>query len=113
MKSLKPGEAAFCRITQMGMLRLLTNPRVMRQAVLSQAQAWDIYYKVRNDARTLLLSEPDGLEARWRGLTTKASSSNELWTDCYLRAFADAAGLTIATFDKKFPGAATSGVLVL
>jgi len=97
----------------MGFLRLLTNARVMRQSVMSQARAWEIYYHIRSETGTLLLAEPDGIEAHWRQLTSKASSSNEFWTDCYLRAFADAAGLILATFDKRFPGRRDSNTLTL
>ena len=97
----------------MGLLRLLTNRHVMQEMVLNQSQAWQIYKELRRDERTFFLPEPDSLEARWSELTQKATPSNELWTDCYLQAFAEKWELTIATFDKKFPGAAHSGALIL
>jgi len=99
---LGPREAAFCRITQMGVLRLLTNRQVMQRGVLTRAQAWDVYRELERDERTDFLPEPEGLEARWRELTSRPSPSAQLWTDSYLQAFAEAAGLTIVTFDCKF-----------
>ena len=100
MDSLSRSEAAFCRITQMGVLRLLTNPKVMHASVLSQRGAWQVYETLQNDERAAFLDEPGGIEDRWKTLVTARSSSGSLWTDCYLRAFAETAGLTIATFDR-------------
>lgn len=113
MDGLSAGEAAFCRITQMGLLRLLTNHHVMRDAVLSQAQAWNVCLELERDERTLFCSEPAGIERRWRDLSKKARSSGSLWTDCYLRAFGDLAGLTIATFDRTFAGSPQTGAVIL
>ena len=59
------------------------------------------------------LAEPEGFEDRWRELTQRATPHGELWTDCYLQAFAEMADLTVATFDKKFPGQGRSGTLIL
>ena len=110
---LSAGEAAFCRITQMGLLRLLTNRRVMLDAVLTQQQAWRVYLALHRDERTIFLPEPDGLEERWRNTTKRTSPSQGLWTDCYLQAFAECAGLRIVTFDRNFPNPPQSGALTL
>ena len=37
--ALEPEQAAFCRVTQMGLLRLITNAHVMGYDVLSQRNA--------------------------------------------------------------------------
>ena len=38
------GEAVyFCRFTQLGLLRLLTHPSVMREDVRNQTEAWQTY----------------------------------------------------------------------
>ena len=46
---------AFCRVTQMGLLRLLTNSRVMGDDVLNQQQAWAF---TSNSQATSALSSP-------------------------------------------------------
>jgi predicted nucleic acid-binding protein len=40
---LKSGTAGFCRLTQLGFLRLLTHPVVMRDEVMTQLEAWKAY----------------------------------------------------------------------
>ena len=113
MEGLPVRSAAFCRVTQMGLLRLLTNARVMGRAVLSQAAAWQVYEELQKDERVIFLPEPNGLEERWRELTVRRSSSVNLWTDCYLRAFAEVRGIQVSTFDRGLAAAAQSGALLL
>jgi toxin-antitoxin system PIN domain toxin len=40
---------AFCRFTQVGFLRLLTNRHVMQEEVMSPGQAWAAYHILRSD----------------------------------------------------------------
>jgi toxin-antitoxin system PIN domain toxin len=94
-------QLVFCRITQMGFLRLLTNKHVMQEEVLSAAAAWDAYAAIRSDHRIGYMAEPVGLAETWNAFTTGGQSSPNLWTDAYLCAFAVAAGLTLLTFDAK------------
>ena len=53
-----PGGAVFCRLTQLGYLRLLTNPRVMGDDAVNQREAWRIYDRLREDARVGYVAEP-------------------------------------------------------
>jgi hypothetical protein len=112
MSKLDQGEAALCRITQMGLLRLLTNSHVMHASVLTQGEAWRVYESLRHDERTLFLPEPDGIEEGWKKLATRQRPSGSLWTDNYLRAFANLADLKIVTFNQGL-GAAHRGALIL
>jgi toxin-antitoxin system PIN domain toxin len=95
-----PVEAAFCRITQMGFLRLLTNAHAMHEDVRSQKEAWRVFDRLRDDERVMYLAEPEGLEGEWRSATQHPSPSNHLWTDCYLHAFAAARQAIVVTFDR-------------
>ncbi len=55
----------------------------------------------------VFLTEPGGLEARWRTYAAQTSASPKLWMDAYLAAFAVAAGCELVTFDRglgQFPG---------
>jgi uncharacterized protein len=45
--------AAFCRITQIGFLRLLTNRTVMDRFALNQRDAWKCYEQLRLDERVV------------------------------------------------------------
>jgi toxin-antitoxin system PIN domain toxin len=100
--TVEPGQAAFCRLTQLGYLRLLTNARVMGMDVLSPRQAWEIYDRLRQDVRVSFVPEPPDTEAAFRRLTARTSVAPATWTDAYLAALASAKGLTVASFDRGF-----------
>ncbi len=93
----------FCRITQAGFLRLLTNKHVMQDEVMSPDQAWDAYRVLRSDRRIGYLPEPERLTEVWDSFTKGRLTSPSLWTDAYLCAFAYAARLTLVTFDGRMP----------
>jgi toxin-antitoxin system PIN domain toxin len=93
---------AFCRVTQMGFLRLLTNPRVMADAMLSPERAWSLLDALLRDSRIFFSAEPPGLETFFRESTRRRQRGANFWTDAYLSAFASAAGFTIVTFDTGF-----------
>lgn len=61
----------FCRATQMSFLRLLTNPAITREDVLTRLQAWDVYANLVADSRIRLVTEPDNLEALWVTFQTR------------------------------------------
>jgi toxin-antitoxin system PIN domain toxin len=108
-----PASAAFCRITQMGFLRLLTNAHAMREDVQTQKQAWRVFDRLRDDERVTYLAEPEDLEREWRAATQHPSPSNHRWTDCYLQAFATARQAVVITFDRAFAKSAGSHSLML
>jgi toxin-antitoxin system PIN domain toxin len=93
---------AFCRITQMIFLRLLTNKTVMGSHVLSPSAAWVKAAEFLALPEVQLLSEPHGLEETWETFSQTGRLSPNLWTDAYLAAFAKCAGLRLVTFDKGF-----------
>jgi toxin-antitoxin system PIN domain toxin len=94
-------QIAFCRVTQMGFLRLLTNPRVMGEA-LTPERAWNVLDAVCRDDRIFFSAEPPGLEAIFRESTRRRQGGVNFWTDAYLSAFASAAGFTLVTFDAGY-----------
>jgi len=61
---------AFCRVTQMALLRHLTNSKIMGENVQTQAQAWQTYERFVSDPRVAFLSEPPNLDATFRRLTS-------------------------------------------
>jgi toxin-antitoxin system PIN domain toxin len=92
----------FSRITQMGLLRLLTNRKVMGENILTSAEAWRVYATLCDDDRVHYAEEPPHLEDRWRQAATHFESGPNFWTDAYLAAFAEAGDYTIVTFDRGF-----------
>lgn len=95
-------QITFCRVTEMGLLRLLTNTHVMRADVRSPAAAWAALHTFYQDPRVQFMAEPEGLEASWRIATRHHYSGVNFWTDAYLSAFAEKAGYTLVTFDRGF-----------
>ncbi len=108
-----PGGAGFCRLSQLGLLRLLTTARVMGVDVLSQAAAWRVYDRLCEDARVAYVEEPLGLEAALRRLTQQSQPAAGGWTDAYLAALAKLRGLVVVSFDRGFRSMAGAEALIL
>ncbi|GAA1246514.1 hypothetical protein GCM10009676_35880 [Prauserella halophila] len=96
------GELRLCRVTQMGLLRLLSNQSVMGDAALSRAEAWRLLDELRSDERVVWTSEPANLEQVWRVISAREDRSHKLWTDDYLAAFAQALACPLVTLDRGF-----------
>ena len=103
-ESLAANQAFFCRFTQLGLLRLLTNSKVMAKDTMSQRAAWGIYDRTMTDERVNFTAEPPAVETELRRLTQSSSGSTRVWSDAYLASFASAGGLTVATMDKGLAG---------
>ena len=86
----------------MGLLRLLTNPRVMGADLVGMSRAWEVYDALASDRRTCFFAEPAGLEPVWRESTTGPQASTNVWIDSYLLAFAKLRDVTVVTFDRAF-----------
>jgi uncharacterized protein len=93
-------ELAFCRVTEMALLRLLTNPAVTGPDVRTRRQAWDIVLALQGDPRVRFLPEPRGLAPLWMAFSKRDDRSHLLWTDDYLAAFAQAANFELVTLDR-------------
>jgi toxin-antitoxin system PIN domain toxin len=91
----------MCRVTQMSLLRLLSNPTVMGDDVISRGAAWRIVDQLWADERVLWADEPPQLEAVWRAISAREDNSHKLWTDDYLAAFAQTSDASLATLDRK------------
>src|SRR5580692_5519496 len=82
----KTDEFAFSRITQMGLLRLLTNSHVMGADVLSARDAWSVFDRLTNERNIFFAAEPPGLDSVWRELTPSSRPGPNFWADAYLAA---------------------------
>ncbi|HEY2280175.1 MAG TPA: TA system VapC family ribonuclease toxin [Streptosporangiaceae bacterium] len=94
-------DIVFCRVTQLGLLRLLSNPAIMGDDAIDRSQAWRTYDQLWADERVLWADEPAELDAVWRALSARADQNHTLWTDDYLAAFAQASDATLITLDRK------------
>jgi uncharacterized protein len=93
----------FCRLTQLGLLRLLSSSTVMGpDGALSQPAAWAVYDEWLNDERVEFLEEPAAIENEFRGMTRLPRAASKDWADSYLAAFAQASRLTLVTLDRDF-----------
>lgn len=86
----------------MGLLRLLTNRKVMGANVLIVVDAWRVYASLRDEDRVQYAEEPPHLEDGWREAARHLGTGPNFWTDAYLAAFAEAGEYTIVTFDRGF-----------
>lgn len=91
----------LCRVTQMSLLRLITNPAIMGQDVITRSDAWRVIDQFWSDERVLWAEEPSHLEAVFRAISARNDNSHKLWADDYLAAFAQASGAALATLDTK------------
>ncbi len=91
-----------CRMTQNGLLRLLTLSGVMKDDVRTMGEAWRVYDRVMTDARFCFAPEPEGIEDLWRTLCPAQVIAPKKWMDAYLAAFAIASGMQFVTFDRGF-----------
>jgi toxin-antitoxin system PIN domain toxin len=103
----------FCRVTQLGLLRLLTTEAVMgEEEVLTQAQAWEAYDRWLQDDRVTFLGEPAGIEEAFRASSRSPRPSPKDWADSYLAAFSETANLTLVTFDRALKSKAKRALLL-
>ncbi len=100
--AIREAGTAFCRVTQMGFLRLLTNSRVMAADVLNQRQAWGVYDQLVRDQRVVFALDPPDIEPVWKKLTQSAFAVTGLWTDAYIAALALLHNFHVVSFDRGF-----------
>lgn len=91
----------LCRVTQTGLLRLLSNPTVMGDDALARSAAWRIVDQLYEDERVLWADEPTEFEAVFRAFSARNDNSHKLWTDDYLAAFAQTSNAALTTLDRK------------
>jgi uncharacterized protein len=102
----------FCRFTQLGFLRLLTNQSAMRTDVLTQAEAWEAFDDLVDDPNNQMIEEPGGIDPLFRREASSNERSTKQWADGYLAAFAGAGDLTLVTLDKALAAKAKGAVLL-
>ena len=89
----------FSRVTQMGLLRLLTNIRVMEDDVLTPQRAIAVYQELRADERVEFIGEPAEAEERWLAMMSGPAASGSLWDGCVSGSGCRVRSLRIVSFD--------------
>ena len=80
-ESIQDETIAFCRNTQLGFLRLATNPLVFAEEALTLQDAWGCFDRFLEDSRIEFVLEPLGLEHFFRQYTADPSYSPKIWND--------------------------------
>jgi toxin-antitoxin system PIN domain toxin len=93
---------AFCRVTALGLIRVIGRGHSVGVPALSPVDAWATYRRWRSQPETDLLPDPPGIEGLIERWTVAGLASPKNWTDLYLAAFSTAARLRLVTFDHDF-----------
>lgn len=99
-------EISFCRVTMLGLVRLLMQPRVMGDAALPTVQALGLWQRWLQLPEVSLRAEPAACEATLQALATPTLPPRRL-TDAYLAAMALSGGMRLVSFDsdcRRFDG---------
>ena len=91
----------FCRVTMLGLVRLLSNPKVMGEQALDLKQSLATYHRFAALPEIGWHAEPSDCGDQLQKLVSTDLPAR-LLTDAYLAAFAKSARLRMVTFDKDF-----------
>ena len=94
--------SGFSRLTQFGLLRLLTTASAMGGQPLTNEEAWGVYDGFLSDSRVRLFPELGAIEDLFRSYSSAPQASPKVWVDAYLLAHASANHATLVTFDQAF-----------
>ena len=97
-----PGLVGFVRVTQLGLLRLLTSSGAMGGYPLTNEEAWAVYDGFLADERVRMFPEMPAADDRFRAFSSAPQPSPRLWVDAYLAAHAAANDAVLVTFDQGF-----------
>jgi len=110
---LAPDDLSFCRPTEMGFLRLLTQQRVMQACGLdafTNDAAVGFLSQAQRDQAIGFVGEAPGTRALWLALSRNGQTSPKIWMDAYLAALAITQELELVTFDQGFRNYLDSGL---
>ena len=105
----------FCRATMLGLVRLLCQPKLMGEGVLGLAEAHAIYRQLRDTEGVAFCADAesaDAILAEWATDPSKPLPAR-LWSDAWLAATAEAAGLRLVSFDADFRRFSLTRCLIL
>ena len=96
------GEFAFCRLTELALLRLLSSRSLLGEDRLDGQASWQALGDWRSSPVVSYLEEPDGLDEILGAWGANLNVRGAHWTDAYLAALATASGYRLVSFDGDF-----------
>ncbi len=93
---------AFCRVTMLGLLRLLTNPKVMAGHPFTAPEAWAAYEAFASLPEIRFLEESAAAEEQFTRWTKTPDFPAHRWTDAWIAALAHSAQARAISFDADF-----------
>lgn len=105
----------FCRATMLGLVRLLCQPKIMGEGVLSLAQAHSTYRQLRDMEGVAFCPDTESADAVLAAWSMEAAKPMpaRLWPDAWLAATAETAGLRLVSFDVDFKRFALTRCVIL
>ena len=103
----RAGQAAFCRMTKLALLRHLTDKRILGDRALRGVAAWKTLDEWIVMPGVIFLPEPSGVDELLRQWVGEIDLRSGRWTDAYLAAFAASGDCRLVAFDadfERFPG---------
>lgn len=91
----------FCRVTMLGLTRLLCQPAVMQSDVQTLEQSWKLYQGFMAKPFVSMLTEPNNVDQAL-GTFIDSELSAKHMTDAYLAALAKSSSLRLVSFDRGF-----------
>ena len=105
-EELRAGQIAFCRITVLGVLRLLTHSKVMAGNPFTVQEAWNVYRAFKGLPEVVFIAEPADFDQEFEALTQSPNFSSMQWTDGYLATLAIGTGCRFDGDFRNFKGLA-------
>ncbi|MGH8538959.1 MAG: TA system VapC family ribonuclease toxin [Stenotrophobium sp.] len=97
------GEVGLCLPVRMGLLRLLSNRKVMGESVQRPEAAWSAVEALAIQPCVVTIdSVPAGHALNWRRNVAGREPTPDLWTDAWLAALAQSLDSEMVTFDRGF-----------
>lgn len=92
----------MCRVTQLALLRHLTNSVILGDDTLTNTAAAQVVDAMLASEFVSFRGDPGGMESWFPKLGEADTPSRNRWADAYLAAFAIAANLEFVSFDQGF-----------
>jgi toxin-antitoxin system PIN domain toxin len=95
-------EFAFCRLTMLGLLRLLTHPKVMSGDPLTVVEAWAAYDAFAKLPECRFIEDSELADHYFAAWTKAPAFAVHRWTDAWIAAIARSANARAVSFDADF-----------
>jgi len=92
----------FCRATEIGFLRLLTQKIADGYEPVSNRAAREALGEWMALPHVRVAMEPPGIHSLWTSLADREASAPKIWMDAWLAAFAIRARMRLVSFDRGF-----------